>query len=168
MERSYFFLMRSILLLPLSFLLHSTFAQNATLSGKIIDSETKQPLYAVTVIITGSSFGANSDFDGTFEIKDIPPGEYNVQFTYIGYEKNLFTAIKFAAGENKKMDVALNPTTLTFDDAVVVHGEKPLVDVEEAKTGSIATCATNSKCGEYANRCGAKCRWCTYSRRKKL
>ena len=139
MERSYFFLMRSILLPPLSFLLHSTFAQNATLSGKIIDSETKQPLYAVTVIITGSSFGANSDFDGTFEIKDIPPGEYNVQFTYIGYEKNLFTAIKFAAGENKKMDVALNPTTLTFDDAVVVHGEKPLVDVEEAKTGSTLT-----------------------------
>lgn len=37
------------------------------------------------------------------------------------------------------MDVALNPTTLTFDDAVVIHGEKPLVDVEEAKTGSTLT-----------------------------
>lgn len=94
--------MRSILLFPLSFLLQLSFSQNASLSGKIIDAETKQPLYAVTVIITGSSFGANSDFDGTFEIKDIPPVNTIYQFTYIGYEKNLFTAIKFDAGENKK------------------------------------------------------------------
>ena len=131
--------MRNILLTPLCFLLQIGFSQNASLSGKIIDAETKQPLYAVTVIITGTSFGNNSDFDGAYEIKDIPPGEYNIQFSYIGYEKTVFTAQKFSAGEKKKLDIALKSTVLTFDEAVVIVGEKPLVDVEDAKTGSTLT-----------------------------
>lgn len=116
-----------------------TYAQNATLSGTITDADTKEPLFGVNVILTGTSFGTSSDFDGTFTINNIPAGEYNVQFTYIGYEKNLFTAIKFSEGEKKKLDVVMKSTTLTFDEAVIVHGEKPLVDVEDAKTGSTLT-----------------------------
>ncbi len=132
------------LLSPLSFLIFllssfTSFSQTATLKGTVTDGQTGETLIGVSVIITGSSFGAPTDIDGKYMIREIPEGEYNIQFTYIGYEKNLFTGIKLAAGETKTLDVKLNPTTLTFDEAVVIVGEKPLVDVEDAKTGSTLT-----------------------------
>ncbi|MBK9457383.1 MAG: carboxypeptidase-like regulatory domain-containing protein [Bacteroidetes bacterium] len=86
-------LMRNILLTPLCFLLQIGFSQNASLSGKIIDAETKQPLYAVTVIITGTSFGNNSDFDGAYEIKDIPPANTTSNFR-ISAMKKQFVPLK--------------------------------------------------------------------------
>lgn len=114
-------------------------AQSAKLAGTVRDADTKEPLFGVNIILTGTNFGASSDFDGTFTIEDIPAGEYNIQFTYIGYEKTLFTGQKFLAGESKKLDVTLKTTMLTFDEAVVIIGQKPLVDVEDAKTGSTLT-----------------------------
>lgn len=113
--------------------------QTATLSGTITDADTQEPLFGVNIILTGTNLGASSDFDGTYTISGIPAGEFNVQFTYIGYEKTLFTGQKFADGEKKKLNVALKTTMLTLEDAVVVVGEKPLVDVEDAKTGSTLT-----------------------------
>lgn len=115
------------------------FAQNAALKGTVTDADTKEPLFGVNIILTGTNLGASSDFDGSYTITDIPAGEYNVQFTYIGYEKTLFTGQKFGVGETKKLDVALKTTMLTFDEAVVIIGQKPLVDVEDAKTGSTLT-----------------------------
>ena len=117
----------------------SAMGQTATLSGTITDADTKEPLFGVNIILTGTNLGASADFDGTYTITGIPPGEYNVQFSFIGYEKTLFTQQKISAGEKKKLDVALKSTILTLDDAVVVVGAKPLVDVEEAKTGSTLT-----------------------------
>lgn len=129
------------LLTPLSFLLltSASFGQSASLSGTITDPDTKEPLFGVNIILTGTSLGASSDIDGTYLIKDIPEGEFNIQYTSVGYEKKVFTAIKFSAGEKKKMDVQLASTILTFDEAVIIIGEKPLVDVEDAKTGSSLT-----------------------------
>ncbi|MEZ5015282.1 MAG: TonB-dependent receptor [Chitinophagales bacterium] len=113
--------------------------QNAGLSGTITDADTKEPIFGVNIILTGTNFGTSSDFDGKYAISDIPPGQYDIQFTYIGYEKNLYTANTFTAGEKKKLDVALKSTALVFDEAVVIHGEKPLVDVEDPSTGSTLT-----------------------------
>lgn len=132
-------MIRGLLLVVSVLCLNGLFAQSATLKGTITDADTQEPLFGVNIILTGTNFGASSDFDGTYSISGIPAGEYNVQFTYIGYEKTLFTGQKFSAGENKKLDVALKTTMLTLEDAVVVVGEKPLVDVEDAKTGSTLT-----------------------------
>ena len=114
-------------------------AQTATLSGKVTDAGTGETLPGVNIILTGTTMGAISDFDGIYTISGIPAGEYNIQFTYIGYEKTLFTAQKFTEGEQKKLDVKLKTTVLTFDDAVVIYGDKPLVDVEDAKTSTTLT-----------------------------
>jgi len=123
----------------LFFLTFQAFSQTSTIKGTVTDAQTGETLIGVSVMITGTSFGAPTDPDGKYIISDIPANEYNIQFTYIGYEKNVFTGIVLAPGETKTLDVQLKSTTLTFDEAVVIIGEKPLVDVEDAKTGSTLT-----------------------------
>ncbi|MBC8047558.1 MAG: TonB-dependent receptor [Fimbriimonadaceae bacterium] len=118
------------------FFFTNIFSQTATLSGTVSDSLTQETLIGVNIILTGTILGAASDLDGNYFIEKIPEGEYNIQVSYVGYEKLLFTGIKFSAGENKKMDFKLKTTSLVFEDAVVIIGDKPLVDVEDAKTGS--------------------------------
>ena len=72
------------LLLPVSL-----WAQTASLSGVISDSETGELLPGVNIILTGTNFGAATDFDGKYSIDGIPAGEYNIQISFIGYEQLL-------------------------------------------------------------------------------
>jgi hypothetical protein len=53
------------------------------IAGRIIDSNTNEPLVAANVIIEGSLMGATTDNDGLYYIINIPPGTYNVQALYI-------------------------------------------------------------------------------------
>ena len=39
-----------------------------------------------SVFLRGSDLGANTDLDGFFSIADVPPGEYELKVTYVGYD----------------------------------------------------------------------------------
>jgi hypothetical protein len=118
--------------------LQNLFAQKtATLSGLVSDKEDKSGLIGVTIILKGTSLGAVSDLDGNYKINSLPAGIYNIEFSYVGYEKTLFTGIKISDGEQKKLDVQLSVSAITLDDHIVIIGEKPLVDVEDAKSNSL-------------------------------
>jgi len=112
----------------------ATFAQNkATLYGQITDYNTGETLIGVNVFIQGTSLGASSDLDGNYKISNIQPGEYSIALSYIGYEKKLFTGIKFTAGQKRLLNIRLKETVLTIDQEIVIVGQKPLVDVNDPK-----------------------------------
>ncbi len=107
----------------------------ATVFGKLTDAADGSELIGVNVIIKGTTTGVATNVNGEYVLK-IKPGEYNIEFTYIGYETVLYTGVKLTAGENKRMDVQMHASTVTFGKDVVVVGEKPLVDTEVPKTVS--------------------------------
>lgn len=104
----------------------------AVIYGQVKDGGTGETLIGVNVIIQGSTKGTGTDLDGNFEITDISPGEYSIEFSYIGFEKLVYTGIKLNANERKELNVNMNPTSLTFEEVVVI-GEKPLVDIDDPK-----------------------------------
>jgi outer membrane receptor protein involved in Fe transport len=61
-------------------------------SGKVIDSKTKEPLESTTVIIKKTSetekspLGVNTDKNGRFSINHIPYGNYKLSVSSIGYQ----------------------------------------------------------------------------------
>lgn len=107
-------------------------AQPGTLTGVVSDAQTGETLPGVNVFIKGTSYGTATDFNGRYTINDLPDGEYNVEFSFIGYEKKVFTGIKVEAGRTRTLDIQLGTSVLTFDEVVVV-GAKPLVDVDDTK-----------------------------------
>lgn len=110
-------------------------AQNtATISGTIKDKKDNSELIGVNVVLKGTSLGAVTDVNGKFTIKNVRPGEYTVEITYIGYSKTQLTGIKVKSGDTKILDVQMIPSSVAIDQDVVVIGKKPLIDIENARS----------------------------------
>lgn len=128
--------MKNLILLLTLFLVSSlTFAQQkGNLSGHVADASTGEELPGVNVILKGTYYGAATDINGNFSIKDISVGTYNLQISLIGYKTVEYTAVKIEPNKTKTFDIKLEETVLTLDKDVVVIGEKPLMDPEETQS----------------------------------
>jgi TonB-dependent receptor len=67
-------------------LLFVQFGFGATLKGKIKDAVSGEPLVGATVVLKDTKYGSSAGLDGSFEIKNIPLGTYDIIIRYIGYE----------------------------------------------------------------------------------
>lgn len=112
----------------------SVSAQKGSISGVVTDASDKLPLIGVNVVIKGTTLGSSTNFDGKYRIDNINPGVYNVEVSYLGYEKKVFTGIRVEKGQDKILNIPLGRSSLTFDQEVVIVGDKPLVDIEQTKT----------------------------------
>lgn len=70
----------------LCFSLVSIAQQGGTVRGNVFDKETAEPIIFGTVSLAGTTTGTNTDENGFFSIGNIPPGEYRLVVTYIGYD----------------------------------------------------------------------------------
>ncbi len=116
----------------------SIFAQskNGGLKGTITEFGTGETLPGVNILVIGTSFGAATDIDGNYEIKNIRPGEYAIRITYIGFETIMMTGIKITAGEITELSYELKEQILTSDEEIIVIGEAPIFDVEKSTTST--------------------------------
>lgn len=110
--------------------------QTGTISGRITEAGTDEPLIGVNLRIVGSSLGAATNIDGEYSINKVRAGEYNVEITYVGFERVLLTGIRVVAGETTTLDYKLREQVLSADEEVVVVGEAPIFDVEKSTTSS--------------------------------
>ena len=83
-----------ILLSSYLLVLTSLQAQSVSVKGTVRDAKTGEVLPMVNVglmRVTDTVFvrGAATEFDGTFHIKDVKPGKYLLQASFVGYEKYL-------------------------------------------------------------------------------
>ncbi len=127
--------MRKLLIAILLLSFSSVFAQKTgNLSGVVTDAATGEGLPGVNVILKGTYYGAATDIEGKFKISGITVGDYNVNFSLIGYKPVQYTGIRIQANNTTTLEVKLEETVLTLDQDVVVIGDKPLMDVEETES----------------------------------
>lgn len=112
------------------------FAQTGSITGNVIDRSDREGLIGVNIIIRGTTFGTVTDLDGNYVIRNIRPGEYSIEFRYIGYESMLYTGIRVQAGEATILNVELNPQAITASEDIVIVGERPIFDVEQSSTAT--------------------------------
>lgn len=110
------------LLLAFASIFFKSFSQNATLLGKVTEENREAITSANVVIDAAKGLGAVTDFDGNYEIKNIPAGNYEVSFRYIGKEEQKIK-ITLAAGEKKTLNVVLKEKQQVMD-VVVISGSK--------------------------------------------
>ena len=78
-------------------------AQNTgTISGKIIDRETSEPVIGATLLVENTKVGGITDLSGNFKINNVPAGEQLIRIKYIGYEDTVQT-VSVVAGQTVTM-----------------------------------------------------------------
>ncbi|TVR84260.1 MAG: SusC/RagA family TonB-linked outer membrane protein [Saprospirales bacterium] len=80
MKKLYAFVLVPLLLLCLN----SLFAQDRTISGKVMDAESGEPLIGATVSVAGTTVGTTTDFDGEFRVQASDGSTLII--AYIGYD----------------------------------------------------------------------------------
>ena len=90
------------------------FAQSYTVSGYVIDDETGETLIGVNIIVMEHNKGAATDNNGFFWIPELSPGEYQLEFSYVGYETYEFNIV--IENESQILDeIVLKPKKLQTD-----------------------------------------------------
>ncbi len=86
-------------------------SQNGKLNGIILDSKTGETLPGATVLLEGTSLVGSADFDGKFNINNIPEGKYNLIVNYISYNTKKITEIIIKTNELLNINVQLDPSS---------------------------------------------------------
>ncbi len=91
-----------------------------TIKGKIIDANTGEVLVGATVIIKGTTTGAQSDYDGFFEFKASQKPPFSLAINFIGFE-----SIELPITDETKYPLSIKLGTNTkVIDAVEVVGQR--------------------------------------------
>lgn len=89
-----------------------------SITGKVTDARTHEPLAGATIYLPDLRRGAASDAAGIYSITNIPAGRYLVEISHLGYSSVIET-VELSAGMQK--DIALDPSVIE-NEAVTVTG----------------------------------------------
>lgn len=105
------------------------------IKGIIKDAKSGEPLPGVNVVIQGTTLGAATDADGFYIILLVPPGNYTMEASMIGYTTKLATEVHVNIDRTAIVDFNLEQEVLK-GDVVVVEAKRDLVrlDVSASET----------------------------------
>lgn len=105
------------------------YAQQKTISGKVTDADSGEPLPGVTIVVKGTTNGTITNFDGNFSLQ-AEEGQ-TLAFSFIGY-----TTQNVEIGTTSEINLQLQPTVESLEEVVVIgYGQ---VKKEDA-TGSVTS-----------------------------
>jgi len=104
------------------------------ISGNVTDKETGEPIVGANIIIEGTYLGASADLEGYYSIGNIPPGEYRVIFSAVGYQKIIVEKVLVKIDLTTQIDMKLNSAVIQLGQDVVVTSQRPLVQKDLTST----------------------------------
>ncbi|MEK9620163.1 MAG: TonB-dependent receptor [Flavobacteriales bacterium] len=94
-------------------------AQDASLTGFIVDLEDEEPLIGASVKVINQNIGGVTDISGKFKINNLSKGEYSLTISYVGYiDKELKVNIK--GGINNVNIIKLKTSNLDLKELEVI------------------------------------------------
>ena len=96
-------------------------AQVTKLRGRVVDSQTGEPLPFVNVSFMGTTIGTVTDFDGNFFLETRTPGD-SLSVSYLGYFPQKVVVKK---GVFQEFSFSLEPESFSLEAVVIRPGENP-------------------------------------------
>lgn len=102
--------------------------QNATLSGRV-STLSGEALGFAHIALEGTRLGVSADENGQYSISGIPPGEYKVTASFLGYTTTQ-KRNELNAGESTTLDFTLEEASNTMNEVVVTGTMKEVNRIE--------------------------------------
>jgi TonB-dependent starch-binding outer membrane protein SusC len=93
--------------------------QSGTITGRVVDSATQQPLAGASVVLVGTQRGVVTRADGAFLITGVAPGTHQVRASQVGYTARA-QPVAVAAGQSVRADFELQPQAVELQEIVAV------------------------------------------------
>jgi len=99
-----------------------------TLRGTVVDAKTQEPLPFVNVMVKVKGHpvkGTATDIDGSFSLRNLPPGECEITFSSVGYHQ--FTRLVTIDSDNiTTWTVPLQQSSTPLQEVVIMESKTPL------------------------------------------
>ena len=118
-----------------------------TISGRVVDAVSQQPVADVTIVVDGTRLGAITGADGTFTIVGVPAGSQTVRARRIGFSAPVQIVVVPTAGSvsaifpMERRAVSLEDVVTTgygTQRRVAITGSIATVDADQANVGVVA------------------------------
>ena len=122
-----------------------------TMSGYVKDSSggvVPQAKVTATLVQRGTTFIAETNAEGFYNLPALDPGEYTLAVEKQGFQRNLQTGLTLTVGQNLRVDASLTVGQLAQE--VKVTGQAPLVDTTSGN--GLQPGRRSSNCGPAAGR----------------
>lgn len=93
-------------------------AQNGTISGRVVDAQSAQPLSTAQVFVTDGA-GTLTNLDGQYILRNLAPGSYDLQVQLIGYSTKVITEVVVVAGAVTTVDVTMSSSAIDLEGITV-------------------------------------------------
>jgi hypothetical protein len=109
------------------------------IAGIVTDASTGEPLAGVNIQVEGTTLGAATDLEGLFYVINMPPAEYSVKASIIGYTSVLQQEVRVIVDRTTNLNFNLSSAILESEETVVVIAERPLVQPDVGSSQTITT-----------------------------
>jgi len=103
---------------------------SATLAGTVTDRTDSQSLPGATVTVrphtpSGRTFATAGKEDGSYEITNLPPGDYRVTVSFVGYTAEVFNLRIVTDDDAVRQDARLTPRAIDLNTISVTSSRRP-------------------------------------------
>lgn len=105
--------------------------------GKLSDKETGEALPFVNIILMQNGkqiSGGSTDFDGNYQINPVAAGVYDIQVSFVGYNKKIIEDISVLANQTRFLNIELE-SGIELDAVEVVKYKIPIIKKDETVSG---------------------------------
>jgi len=111
-------------LLFIAFSLSGLYAQpTVKLEGYVFDNDDGAPVAGAALKIEGAGFVSQADNFGYYRFENVPPGNYTLGVTAVGYEDNKSENVSVVADITRRVDIRLSKKTYRVSD-ITVQGQR--------------------------------------------
>lgn len=95
-----------------------------SISGRVIDAATKEPLPGVNIVLDGSRLGAAADAQGYFMINAVPVGTYRLHARMVGYKAKILRQVQVASDQNTVLQIELDAVPIEMGAVTVTRAKR--------------------------------------------
>ncbi|GAA4310499.1 TonB-dependent receptor [Mucilaginibacter gynuensis] len=121
--------MNKILQTLLYMVLFVTAANATKLKGHVYDQKTGEPLVGATVVLENANRSASTGLDGSFELKDVPKGVFNLKISYVSY-RTVVKEVEITKEDNPRIKIYMEEAGKDLQEVAIISKRDGSTDRE--------------------------------------